>query len=153
MDKLSRGNVAVDLDPNYVTGFVEASGSFTFLRSGSEGQVFTLVFGIKMPTEERSLLEDVAAFFGVGRIYDVKAAPPARPASYFRVSRQEDLEIVVEHFEKHPLRSPTKSAAFEAWRDMVRLKRENFRHPPVDELARLAARLSSTSPRRRGRER
>lgn len=145
MDKLSR---ETELDPSYVTGFVEAAGSFTYLRSGSDGQVFTLVFGVKLPTEERALLDDVARFFGVGRIYDVKAAPPARPSSYFRVSRQEDLEIVVEHFEKHPLRGG-KRAAFEAWKEMVRIKKENFRHPPVDLLMALAARLSSTSRRRR----
>jgi hypothetical protein len=147
VDKISR---ETELDPNYVTGFVEAAGSFTYLRSGSDGQVFTLVFGLKLPTEERQLLDDVARYFGVGRIYDVKAAAPARPSSYFRVSRQEDLEIVVEHFEKHPLRG-AKRAAFEAWREMVRLKKDNFRHPPVDALVALAARLSSTSRRRRER--
>ena len=146
MDKISRG--ALELDPNYVTGFVEAAGSFTYLRSGSDGQVFTLVFGVKLPTEERAMLDDIARYFGVGRIYDVKAAAPARPSSYFRVSRQEDLEIVVEHFEKYPLRG-TKRAAFETWKEMVALKRENFRHPPLDLLTSLAARLSSHSSRRR----
>lgn len=144
VDNISR---ETELDPNYVTGFVEAAGSFTYLRSGSDGQVFTLVFGLKLPTDERQLLDEVARYFGVGRIYDVKAAPPARPSSYFRVSRQEDLEIVVEHFEKHPLRG-AKRAAFEAWREMVRLKRDNFRHPPVEELVKLAARLSSSRRRR-----
>ena len=145
VDNVSRGS---DLDPNYVTGFVEAAGSFTFLRSGSEGQVFTLIFGLKLPTEERALLEEVAKYFGVGRIYDVKASPPARPSSYFRVSRQEDLEIVVEHFENHPLRG-SKKHAFDAWREMVRLKKDHFRHPPVAELTKLATRLSSTSRRHR----
>lgn len=131
-----------------MTGFVEAAGSFTYLRSGSEGQAFTLIFGVKLPTDERELLEAIAEFFGVGRIYDVKASPPAKPSSYFRVSRQEDLEIVVEHFDRHPLRG-SKRQAFEIWREMVRVKRANFRHPPLDELSRLAAGLSRASRRRR----
>lgn len=132
------------LDPWHVTGLVEGEGSFTFSRSGTRRQNFSLFFAIKMSGDE-GLLDAVQAFFGTGAIYP--AGPGAR---LYRVSDLRDLESVVAHFDTHPLRGP-KKRAFRVWREMVALKRDSFRRPPIERLEALAANLTAASPRNRRR--
>jgi hypothetical protein len=138
------------IDPWYVTGLVEGQGAFTFSRSGRQ---MSLYFAIKLSESEREILEAIQDFFGgSGTIYRVKAgvAPTAgsghtRAAAYYRVTRRQDLERIVEHFDQFPLRG-AKAAAYLVWREMVAIKRA-FRKPAREELDVLAARLSSVSPR------
>ena len=146
-ETFSRGTV---LNPWYVTGFVDGEGAFTFSRSGRQ---LALYFAIKLTGAERELLERIREFFGgIGSIYDVGAREAPTPRSgytkaavYYRVCRREDLERVVEHFDRYPLRG-TKRASYAIWRQMVLLKR-SFRKPPREELEQLAAQLSAASPR------
>jgi len=146
-ETFSRGTV---LDPWYVTGFVEGEGAFTFSRSGRQ---LALYFAVKLPSADRAILEALREFFGcVGAIYDVapRAAPTAssgytKAAAYYRVCRREDLERILEHFDRHPLRG-AKAASYAIWRQMVMLKR-SFRKPPREELEQLSAQLSAASPR------
>lgn len=137
------------LDPWYVTGFVEGEGAFTFSRSGKQ---MAMYFAIKLTGADKAILEDIRAFFGVGAIYRVvaRAAPTpssgyTKEAAYFRVSRRDDLERVLEHFDRYPLRG-VKARSYDIWRQMVVLKRE-FRKPQREELDQLAAELSAASPR------
>jgi hypothetical protein len=138
------------LDPWYVTGFVEGEGAFTFSRSGRQ---MALYFAIKLTGADKAILEDIRAFFGsVGAIYRVVARDAPTPSSgytkeaaYYRVSRRDDLERVVEHFDRYPLRG-LKAQSYAIWRKMVELKRE-FRKPQREELEHLAAQLSAASPR------
>jgi LAGLIDADG endonuclease len=146
-ETFSRGTQA--LDPWYVTGFVEGEGAFTFSRSGRQ---MALYFAVKLTGADRSLLEAIRGYFGVGSIYRVvgRAAPTpssgyTKEAAYYRVSRRADLERIVEHFDRYPLRG-MKARSYAIWRQMVELKRE-FRKPQREDLERLAAQLSSASPR------
>jgi hypothetical protein len=148
METFSRGT----LDPWYVTGFVEGEGVFTYSRSGRQ---MGLYFAIKLPDADRPLLERVQDFFGgIGKIYQVGAgaATPrtglTRTASYFRVTRRDELEHVVAHFDAYPLRG-TKAGCYAIWRQMVLIKRE-FRRPARPQLDELAARLTAASPRNGG---
>jgi hypothetical protein len=139
------------LDPWYVTGFVEREGAFTFSRNGRQ---MALYFAIKLPAVDRPILEAIQAHFGgSGAIYQVapRAAPTpssghTKAASYYRVTRQRDLEQVLDHFDRYPLQG-TKAASYAIWREMVILKRA-FRNPPREELDDLASRLSAASPRK-----
>ena len=125
METFSRGT----LSPEWVTGFVDAAGSFTYSRSSKQ---LALYFALKVPASDRQLLEEVRAYFGgIGRIYS---------EAYFRVTRREQLMIVVEHFDRHPLQS-SKRDAYELWREMVIAKQE-FRRPDRELLGRLADELS-----------
>lgn len=136
MDTFPRGTSAeASLDPWFVTGLVEGTGSFTFSRSGS-GLVVS--FGIKRPARDRPLLDEVQAFFGVGTIYTVGGGR----AAFYRVTHRNDLSAVVGHFDQHPLRG-SKRAAFDVWREMVALKQETFRRPPNERLEELAQALSA----------
>jgi LAGLIDADG endonuclease len=137
------------LDPWYVTGFAEGDGAFTYSRSGRQ---LALYFAIKLPEADRELLANLQDFFhGAGRIYRVVPRLPrersgfTKTAAYYRVCRREDLERIVAHFDRYPLRG-AKAASYRIWRRMVVLKRD-FRRPDRALLDALAARLSSTSPR------
>lgn len=122
------------LDPAWVTGFADAAGSFTYSRSSKQ---LALYFSVKVPDADRGLLEDLQSYFAAGRIYE--------PA-YFRVNRRADLARVVEHFDRHPLRS-SKRAAYEVWREMV-IAKQTFRHPDRELLAHLVDRLSALTGRK-----
>lgn len=125
METFSRGTLA----PTYVTGFVDAAGSFTYSRSSKQ---LALYFALKVPAADRPLLEEVQAFFGgIGRIY---------AEAYFRVTRREELMAVVEHFDAYPLQS-SKRAIFDLWREMVIAKQE-FRRPDRERLSQLADEIS-----------
>src|SRR6266542_1693162 len=148
-ETFSRGTEV--LDPWYVTGFVEGEGAFTFSRSGRQ---MALYFAIKLTGADRGILDSIQEFFGgIGAIYRVapRAAPTpssghTKTAAYYRVCRREDLERVVEHFDRYPLRG-SKAGAYAVWRQMVMLKRA-CRKPHRDELDALAERLSAASPRK-----
>lgn len=147
METFSRGT----LDPWYVTGFVDGEGCFTFSRHGAQ---IALYFALKLTATDRAILEDIQAFFGgIGRFYDVipRAAPTPRSgftkaAIYYRVSRRDELPVIVDHFDRYPLRG-LKRSQFDIWRAMVQLKLDNFRTPRREEMNDLAARLSAASPR------
>ena len=150
-ETFSRGTQA--LDPWYVTGFVEGEGAFTFSRNGRQ---MALYFAIKLTGPDKSILEAIRGYFeGAGAIYRVAASAAPTPSSghtkeaaYYRISRREDLERVVAHFDRHPLRG-SKARAYAIWRQMVVLKRE-FRKPNRAELDSLSAQLSAVSKRRKG---
>jgi hypothetical protein len=139
METFSRETRTTDLDPWYVTGFVEAQGSFTFSRNGRQ---MALYFGMKLPEVDEPVLHAIRDFFGgIGSIYPVQAGASA----YYRVCRREQLPVIVDHFDSFPLIS-CKRAAYEIWREMVLLK-QRFRQPPRDELRQLAEQLSGASGR------
>jgi hypothetical protein len=124
------------LQPWFVTGFADAQASFTFSRGG-RGHV-DLYFAIKRPSGERSLLEAIRSFFeGAGRIYEVKS----RKASYYRVSRPDELRQVVAHFEQYPLQSPIKREVYGVWREMV-LHKRIFGAEGGERLSKLCRQLS-----------
>ncbi len=148
-------NVRVDtfsretLDPHYVTGFTDGEGTFTYSRSGKQ---MALYYAIKLTAVDEPILVDIQNYFGgIGKIYDVKARIPqgsggaTKSAKYYRVCHRDELIVVVDHFDRYPLRT-TKREGYEVWRTMVMLKRK-FRQPDRDQLDTLAARLSSLSVR------
>ena len=131
METFSRGT----LDPQWVTGFADSAASLTYSRSGHQ---LALYFAIKA---ERPVLEELQQFFqGAGRIYDVGAS-----ASYFRVSRRDELMFIVEHFDAYPLRS-SKQQVFDLWRQMV-IAKQQFRKPDRDLLDSLAGQITALSAR------
>jgi len=138
------------LDPWYVTGFVEGEGTFTFSRNGFS---LSLFFAIKLTGRDRVILEAIRDYFGgIGKIYDVKARAPAGPgsgytkaAAYFRTSRLDQLDVVLDHFDTYPLRG-SKATSYSIWREMVLLKWAARKSDRLELLA-LAARLSAASPR------
>ena len=148
---VSRENVSVEtlsgasLDAQYVTGLVDGEGTFTQSRSGNN---MSLYFAIKLTDADRGVLELVRQFFhGFGTIYEVKprAATRTKKAAYYRISRPDELIVVLAHFDKHPLRTK-KRETYEIWRLMVLAKRK-YLHPDRELLNQLADALSNSCVR------
>ncbi len=140
-----------DLDPGYITGFIEASGVFTYCRSGPQ---LTVVFSLRSTADNSRLLDSIRRFLGgVGRIYGGRepAAGGPRPCQ-LRVTRPAELLRLVEHLEAHPLRGQRR-AVFAIWREMVYSRAANHGRRAPGELEALAAELTRCLARRRPRER
>ena len=135
------------LDPHWVTGFTDGEGTFTYSRSGRQ---MALYFALKLSAVDGPTLEEIQTYFGgIGRIYDVKSprdnSGATKSAKYYRVSHRDELAVIVDHFDRYPLRT-RKRDSYEIWRMMVLLKRK-FRAPDREQLDELATKLSSLSVR------
>ncbi len=124
------------LSPDWVTGFTEGLGSFTFSRSGKQVAVY---FALKLPLVDRLLLESIQRFFGgIGRLYEVRTTNNG--AIYYRVSNRSELLAIVGYFDQHPLRT-SKVRVYDVWRLMV-LAKQQFRNVDKFEINALADQIS-----------
>lgn len=141
------------LNPWYVTGFCDGEAAFTYSRSGGS---FVVYFSIRQREDNRQIVEDLQEFFDyVGRIYRGKEALPTsnsgftQPCAYYRVTKVSELQRIVDHFDKYPLQSKKKQAAYLTWREMVMHKLDNYRDTDYDIMRGLAEKLSSLNSKSR----
>ena len=141
------------LTPWYVTGFSDGEAAFTYSRADGS---FGLYFAIKQREDNRQIVEDIHEFFHyVGKIYQSREAEPTsnsghtKAAAYYRVTKIQELEVIVEHFDKYPLQSKKKFEAYKVWREMVMHKRLHYREINYDYLQSLALKLSSLNSQSR----
>ncbi len=130
-----------------MTGFCDGEASFTFSRSNAN---VALYFAVKLTATDRALLERLNEFFGVGKIYDVKARAPAGPsktAALYRVTKHDELPRVTAHFDAYPIQGE-KAAAYRIWRTMVEIK-TTFRGREGATLKELTHTLSALQARNR----
>lgn len=89
------------LYPNYITGFIDAEGSFgIYLKSNPKcknGFEVRGMFQIGLHKNDSVLLENIKLFFNVGKIYQKKES------LNYRVESQKLLPVIIDHFEKYPL--------------------------------------------------
>lgn len=141
------------LTPWYITGFCDGEAAFTYSRSGGS---FGLYFGVKQREDNQQIIEEIQEYFNyVGNIYTQKESPPtknsgfSRSALYYRVTKIDELQRIIEHFDKYPLQSPKKQEAYQTWRKMVIHKSENYRNIDYNVLRELANRLSNLNSQSR----
>lgn len=137
-----------NINPWYITGLIDGEGSFTFNRCGHH---MNLCFAMKLTAQDRCVLTLLQNFFGgIGKIYHVKArisnSGKTKTAAYFRITRVNDLLRIKDHFEKYPLKS-IKNEQFKIWKEMLIIKRDNFKKKHIDKLESLVQKLSILSPR------
>ena len=99
----SRGNnTNLIIDPNFLTGFTDAEGSFVLSITKSDnvksGWVIKPRFAISLHKKDRFLLEAIKYYLGVGEIYTQGTA-----SIQYRVFSIKDLQLVIDHFDKYPL--------------------------------------------------
>jgi len=123
------------IDHDYLTGFTEGTGTFTYSRVGNG---VTLYFAIKSYAKDLSLLLKIRDYFQAGKVYRGKAGKSQWV--YFRVNKLGELIKVVAHFERYPLLG-AKQFAFEVWKEMVACKRRKLDKDKV-KLLELAEKLS-----------
>jgi len=137
--------------PAYITGLLEAAGSFNFNRGRNQ---WNIVFAVTVGDENRELLESLRDYFGGGRIYpptahiddtNARAGDGAESIREtrcsYRVTRPADLLRIVDHFERHPFLGARKKE-FAIWREMVALRAASIGQAQPAEMEELAKRLS-----------
>ncbi len=141
------------LDPWYISGFCDGEAAFTYSRMGG---AFALYFAIKQREDNRQIVEDIQQYFNyIGKIYVSKESAPtknsgsSKASAYFRVTRIDELKLVLDHFDKYPLQSNKKKAVYSAWRQMVLYKLENYRNIEYDKIRVLTEKLSELNSQSR----
>jgi len=99
----SRGNnTNLIIDPNFLTGFTDAEGSFVLSITKSDnvksGWVIKPRFAISLHKKDRFILEAIKNYLGVGEIYT-----QGTTSIQYRVFSIKDLQLVIDHFDKYPL--------------------------------------------------
>lgn len=121
----------------YITGICESVGSFTYSKVKNN---ISLYFAIKMSCLEKNLIEELYSYFKVGKIYTIKKS------LYYRVSKLEDLGVIVSHFDAYPLKGE-KHKRYNIWRRMY-LIRSGLVSAKNKELNELRLELSALNPRK-----
>lgn len=107
------------LNPYFITGFSDAESSFVCsIRKNNNikiGWRITLSFQIQLHKQDLPLLNQIQAFFGVGKIYESK-----EKILYQVRSVQDLINVIIPHFNKYPLISQ-KRADFELFKLVVEL--------------------------------
>ncbi len=141
------------LTPWYITGFCDGEAAFTYSRTGGS---FGLYFAVKQREDNRQIIEDIREYFNyIGDIYKGKESQHSpkggftKPSAYYRVTRIDELQRIVGHFDKYPLQSKKKFEAYTVWREMVMHKLENYRDVDYNTLQGLALKLSSLNSQSR----
>lgn len=113
---VSSGN---KLDPNWVTGFVDAEGCFSVIVEISEPLKWKvrISFEINLHEKDSDILYKIQSFFGVGAIYH----RPDRKKSVYRVTNVNYIKnIIIPHFTEYPLISK-KVIDFLLWSKVVEI--------------------------------
>jgi len=91
-----------NLDPWFITGLVDAEGSFMlgFFKSDAYkmGYQIQAIFKIALHSKDLDLLFQVQKFFGTGKI-----TKHGENSSQYTVKSLKDLEIIISHFDNYPL--------------------------------------------------
>nr|YP_009072345.1 LAGLIDADG endonuclease [Sclerotinia borealis]AHX83006.1 LAGLIDADG endonuclease [Sclerotinia borealis] len=102
MYKKSIHMINSNLNPWFITGFVDADGCFTlgFLKSDryKMGYQIQAIFKINLHEKDYNLLSKIQNYFGVGKI-----TKHGNASIQYTVRSLKDLDIIISHFEKYPL--------------------------------------------------
>ena len=105
------------LYPWWITGFIDAEGSFTVnIRKSPRSNTGWYVepkFTIGLHKRDRPILEQIKAFLGVGNIYS-----KGSNAVQLCVQSIDNLEAVISHFDKYSLITK-KRVDYELWRRVI----------------------------------
>lgn len=107
------------LNPWWVTGFVDAEGSFCMSifksKTASIGWTIEPCFIITLHERDLELLNSIKYFFSVGTVSKV-----GTKGAQFRIRSRSDLNVVISHFDKYPLQT-TKSLNFAYFCEILNL--------------------------------
>ena len=126
-----------ELDPNFVTGFVDAEGCFNITISrdpvNKTGWRVKLAFEIGLHKKDLALLKLIQNFFNKIGVISLQSKDVVR----FRVFSQKDLKIIVDHLDKYPLLTQ-KRTDFEFLKKVF-LMMENKEHLTLEGFREIVA--------------
>ena len=126
---------------SWFSGFVDGEGCFTISSYGSREQGYTVLpqFLIVCRADDIDILKTMEKIFG-GRLYyrepgenQLKRVPNTKPSYRWNVNTKKGLRLLVEHFDKYPLRSK-KGRDYKLWREAVI---EYLKSPKVRNKAKI----------------
>ena len=110
------------LDPNWVTGFVDAEGCFSVIieipsASYDLKKKVRVSFEINLHEKDEEILNKIQYFFGVGAVYN----RPDIKKSVYRVANVNYIkDVIIPHFTKYPLISK-KAIDFLLWSKVIEI--------------------------------
>ena len=108
-----------NLNPYWVTGFIDGEGSFTIAilaSTGSNKKTVSLRLSVTQKTHSVGILYDLQNFFGCGLVI-----PSSKDCMRFVVQRKEDIfKKIIPHFNKYSLITQ-KLADYLLFRDVVNM--------------------------------
>ncbi len=113
--------IKTPLNPNWITGFIDAEGSFmiSIIKSNNTaiGWKVTPIFSINLHSKDIDLLERLKLYFGVGNITNYKK----REQAIYTVRSVKDIySVIIPHFSKYTLLTK-KQADFVLFKQIVKL--------------------------------
>lgn len=133
------------LNPNWVTGFVDAEGSFIITVRGQKGPLgwrVSPIFTIHLHNKDLHLLYKFQSFFKVGNVHTSKKS------ASFTVERIEDIvNVIIPHFKEYPLQS-AKSIDFNLWSKCVEIinNKEHLTFSGLKKIVRFKSALNKGLP-------
>ena len=131
------------LNPNFITGFVDAEGSFVVLirklPNYKSGWRVETRFQIGIGKKDRPILELIKSFLGgVGKISEELTSVELRVSSITDI-----INIIIPHFEKYPLLTQ-KKADFEIFKLIVKLinDKKHLAYEGILEIVSLRASMN-----------
>nr|YP_010608689.1 hypothetical protein PNX16_mgp082 [Drechslerella dactyloides]WAN89769.1 hypothetical protein [Drechslerella dactyloides] len=131
------------LNPYWLTGFVDAEGSFTVSISKSNrvkvGWTVIPGFKITLHKKDRAILEMIQSFFnGVGNITE-----HGDNTIHYRIYSIDELYFVIKHFDKYYLITQ-KRADYELWRRIIEIikNKEHLTKEGIEKIVAIRASIN-----------
>lgn len=127
----------VELNPDFVSGFIDAEGSFTTVVYYKNRWCTNSVFKITLHRKDIKLLEALQAFFGVGKISG------SDTVSYRVESVKSLVNSIIPHLDKYPLLTQ-KKADYELFKRIVILmdKKQHLNDEGLQEIINIKAAMN-----------
>lgn len=124
------------LNPNWVTGFVDAEGSFSMSifksKTAAIGWTIEPCFIITLHIKDIELLNKIQLFFGVGVVSTIGSK-----GARYRVRSRDGLKTIISHFNKYPLQT-TKIHNFVSFCYILDLMNQKY-HTNVEGFLKLVS--------------
>lgn len=110
----------IKLNPQWVSGFTDAEGSFmiqVLKQAGKTGWGVSPSFGVHLHIQDIDILYALQNYFGVGKVYVNKNG---KSANYIVKKLKDIVNIIIPHFKSYPLQSG-KCIDFQLWSMCINL--------------------------------
>ena len=138
-----QGSGTVKLSPAFVSGFVDAEGSFIInVQNRQDKWYVSSGFQVRLHTRDLPLLYSIQAFFGgVGQIYVEKSKDMA---GYYVKNLEIINNTIIPHFDKYPLLT-CKKIDYDLWKNCIEIinRKEHLTQPGFLKILSLRASMNS----------